>query len=80
MTVEELYSRFLESGGVTTDSRKCGPGLIFFALKGERFDGNEFVRGALEQGCPLAVMDNGSLYDPKNKSHRNNGNQRQNHH
>ena len=64
MTVEELYSRFLESGGVTTDSRKCGPGLIFFALKGERFDGNEFVRGALEQGCPLAVMDNASLYDP----------------
>ena len=36
---------------------------MFFALKGERFDGNEFVRGALEQGCPYAVMDNAGLYD-----------------
>ena len=63
MTVEEIYSRFKECKGVTTDSRKCGSGLMFFALKGERFDGNEFVRGALEQGCPYAVMDNAGLYD-----------------
>lgn len=63
MTVEDIYSRFRECNGVTTDSRKCGPGLMFFALKGERFDGNEFVKGALEQGSPYAVMDNVSLYD-----------------
>ena len=63
MTVEEIYSKFQKCTGVTTDSRKCGPGLMFFALKGERFDGNEFVRGALEQGCPYAVMDNAGLYD-----------------
>ena len=63
MKIEEIYSRFKECSGVTTDSRKCGPGLMFFALKGERFDGNEFVRGALEQGCPYAVMDNKDLYD-----------------
>ena len=63
MTIEEIYSRLSECAGVTTDSRKCGPGLMFFALKGERFDGNEFVRGALEQGCPYAVMDNAGLYD-----------------
>lgn len=63
MTVEEIYSIFQKCTGVTTDSRKCGPGLMFFALKGERFDGNEFVRGALEQGCPYAVMDNPDLYD-----------------
>jgi UDP-N-acetylmuramoyl-tripeptide--D-alanyl-D-alanine ligase len=63
MTVEDIYSRFRECNGVTTDSRKCGPGLMFFALKGERFDGNEFVKGALEQGCPYAVMDSVSLYD-----------------
>jgi len=64
MSIEEIYNRFLECKGVTTDSRKCGPGLMFFALKGERFDGNEFVRGALEQGCPYAVMDKTDLYDP----------------
>ena len=63
MTVEQIYSRFKECTGVTTDSRKCGPGLMFFALKGERFDGNGFVHGALEQGCPYAVMDNAALYD-----------------
>ena len=63
MTLEEIYSKFRECNGVTTDSRKCGPGLMFFALKGERFDGNEFVRGALEQGCPYAVMDSVALYD-----------------
>ena len=63
MTVEEIYSKFKGCKGITTDSRKCGPGLMFFALKGERFDGNEFVRGALEQGCPYAVMDNATLYD-----------------
>ncbi|MBR5157998.1 MAG: UDP-N-acetylmuramoyl-tripeptide--D-alanyl-D-alanine ligase [Bacteroidaceae bacterium] len=63
MTVNEIYSKFQKCTGVTTDSRKCGPGLMFFALKGERFDGNEFVRGALEQGCPYAVMDNADLYD-----------------
>ncbi len=63
MIIKEIYSRFRECTGVTTDSRKCGPGLMFFALKGERFDGNEFVRGALEQGCNYAVMDNAQLYD-----------------
>ena len=63
MEVKEIYSIFQKCTGVTTDSRKCGPGLMFFALKGERFDGNEFVRGALEQGCPYAVMDNAGLYD-----------------
>ena len=67
MRVEEIYSRLRECSGVTTDSRKCGPGLMFFALKGERFDGNEFVRGALERGCSYAVMDNASLYDAADK-------------
>ena len=63
MTIEEIYCRYSQCAGVTTDSRKCGPGLMFFALKGERFDGNEFVRGALEQGCSYAVMDDALLYD-----------------
>ena len=63
MTIEDIYLKFCQCAGVTTDSRKCGPGLMFFALKGERFDGNEFVRGALEQGCSYAVMDDASLYD-----------------
>lgn len=63
MRIEEIYSRFLECRGVTIDSRSCSPGLMFFALKGERFDGNDFVQCALEQGCPYAVMDNARLYN-----------------
>lgn len=63
MKIEQLYRLFLECGGVTTDSRRCGPGLMFFALKGERFDGNEFVMTALEQGCSYAVTDDPSKSD-----------------
>ena len=67
MTVKEIYDKLRSCTGVTTDSRKCGSGLMFFALKGERFDGNEFVRGALEQGCPYAVMDNKELFDSQDQ-------------
>lgn len=63
MKMEQLYRLFKECSGVTTDSRRCGPGLMFFALKGERFDGNEFVMTALEQGCSYAVTDDPSKSD-----------------
>lgn len=64
MKIDEIYSRFVECKGVTTDSRRINAGLMFFALKGECFDGNRFVHDALEQGCPFAVMDDSSLSDP----------------
>lgn len=57
METEDLYNRFLECSGVTTDSRTCAPGLMFFALKGERFNGNDYVLQALEKGCLYAVSD-----------------------
>ena len=57
METEELYKRFLECEGFTTDSRKCAPGLMFLALKGERFNGNDYVLQALEAGCRYAVTD-----------------------
>ena len=37
--------------------------MLLLTAKGERFDGNEFVRGALEKGCRYAVMDDAELYD-----------------
>lgn len=52
-----MYEKFLECGGITTDSRKCAQGLMFLALKGERFNGNDYVLQALEQGCRYAVTD-----------------------
>lgn len=57
METAELYQYFLASNGVTTDSRNCPPGAMFFALKGENFDGNKFAEKALQQGCRYAVVD-----------------------
>ena len=57
MNIEELYRCFLESDGITTDSRNCAPGLMFMALKGERFNGNDYILQALEKGCVYAVTD-----------------------
>lgn len=53
----ELYDLFLEHPQVTTDSRNCKTGSIFFALKGEFFNANEFAAQALEKGCAYAVVD-----------------------
>jgi UDP-N-acetylmuramoyl-tripeptide--D-alanyl-D-alanine ligase len=57
MEIEKLYSFYLESGQVSTDTRKIIPGSIFFALKGDRFNANEFAAQALETGASFAVID-----------------------
>lgn len=59
--LQALLNVFDRSRGVTTDSRKCGPGLLYFALKGERFDGNEFAPEAISKGCIAAVVDDASV-------------------
>lgn len=58
MKVKELHKLFVKHPAVTTDSRNCPEGSIFFALKGERFDGNQFAEKALASGCSYAVIDN----------------------
>ena len=57
MSIEELYDIFLEHPVVTTDSRDCPEGSIFFALKGETFNGNAYAQSAIEKGCSFAVVD-----------------------
>jgi len=47
--------------GVSIDSRSLSAGDAFFAIRGERLDGHDFVRGALEAGAALAVVENGRL-------------------
>ena len=64
MKIEELYSCFVKSTGITTDTRKCSKGMMFVALKGENFDGNSYAGTALEQGCSYAVVDNADYADP----------------
>jgi len=56
--LEKVYSEYKKSYSVTTDSRNIKPGSIFFALKGDRFDGNQFAATALSQGASIAVVDN----------------------
>lgn len=58
MGISELYELFIHHPIVTTDSRNCPRGSIFFALKGERFDGNQYAETALATGCSYAVIDN----------------------
>ena len=62
MNLIDIYQLFLHHQQVTTDSRNCPKGAMFFALKGERFDGNKFAEKALEAGCAYAIIDNPTYY------------------
>lgn len=61
--IDELYKIFLQHPEVTTDSRNCPEGSIFFALKGDTFDGNMYVRQALDKGCSYAVIEEAEYTD-----------------
>lgn len=56
MTIPEIYKLFNSCNGVTTDTRTLKGGEMFFALKGENFDGNEYALKALEAGAAYAVV------------------------
>jgi len=64
MEISSLYQLFLQYPRICTDSRKCSKDSIFFALKGENFNGNAFAAKALEAGCAYAIIDE-ELYDMK---------------
>lgn len=55
--IENLYKRYLESGIVSTDTRNIIPGSLFFALRGDKFNANEFADEALEKGAAAVVVD-----------------------
>ena len=65
MLSSELYNYFKESSSVSTDTRLINKGSIFFALKGENFDGNKFAEEAIKSGASYAVIDDQSLNNPK---------------
>jgi len=54
---EKIFNAFLEKRLVTTDSRNIPSGSLFFALKGENFNGNAFATDALAQGAAYAIVD-----------------------
>lgn len=56
INITALYDIFRKCGAVTTDTRTLKGGELFFALKGENFDGNEYALKALEAGAAYAVV------------------------
>lgn len=59
--MKEIYSLFLQSKGVSTDTRNIFDNCIFFALKGDNFNGNQFAETALQKGASYAIVDDPSV-------------------
>jgi len=57
MLIEELYKLYQKHPSVQTDTRKLKKGDLFFALKGEKFNGNAFAQQAIEIGAAYVVID-----------------------
>lgn len=55
--IQSIYTAFLNSSGISTDSRKIKQGQIFFALSGANFNGNLFAKKALENGADFVVIE-----------------------
>lgn len=62
---EKLYNLFLKNRRISTDSRNIPEDCLFFALKGERFDGNRFAKVALQKGAAYAIVDDPSVVEDK---------------
>lgn len=57
MKIQELHLAFLANPSVSTDTRKIKENDIFFALKGENFNGNTYAQKALDSGASLVIID-----------------------
>lgn len=63
-TTEEIYQIFKEKPVISTDTRKIEENCIFFALKGENFNGNKFAKTALENGAAYSIIDEKEYFIP----------------
>lgn len=63
MNATDLYSIFLRHPVIVTDSRRVVPGCLFFALRGDTFNGNHFAAAALAQGAAHCIVDDAALRD-----------------
>ncbi|MGL4364863.1 MAG: UDP-N-acetylmuramoyl-tripeptide--D-alanyl-D-alanine ligase [Bacteroidales bacterium] len=57
MEISELHSLFLRTSGVCIDTRNLLPSCMFFALKGENFNGNSYAQLALKKGASYVIVD-----------------------
>lgn len=58
MTISQLYDCFRACKGVSTDTRQITEDCLFVALRGDKFDGNQYAKDALEKGAKYAIVDN----------------------
>lgn len=65
MNTADLHRIFLSSSGISTDTRSIEPANLFFALKGDNFNANEFAKDALAKGAAHAVIDDPAYDDSK---------------
>lgn len=61
LSTQQLYTRFLECSGISTDTRSITPNSLFIALKGPNFNANAFAAEALQKGARFAVVDDPSV-------------------
>jgi len=61
-TIETIYNIYRTNYKLTTDSRAVETGMVYLALRGERFDGNQFAKQALDNGASLVIVDNADFY------------------
>lgn len=57
MSISELYEIFIKYPKISTDSRKIEKDSLFFALKGDSFNGNIYATKALENGATFSIID-----------------------
>ena len=58
MELKKIYEIFLNSSGVSIDTRTIKQNNIYFAIKGPNFDGNKFANEAINKGAIFSVVDN----------------------
>ena len=63
MTISELYKIYEAFPIICTDSRNIKQNSIFFALKGENFNGNKFAHQSINNGCKHAIIDDEKYHD-----------------
>jgi len=61
MEIASIYKKFEACASVSTDTRKINRDDMYFALKGDNFDGNKFVKQAFENGAKYCVVDDSNV-------------------
>lgn len=67
MNIDQLYTIYKTNNSICTDTRKLENGDMYFALKGDNFDGNAFTEKALQKGASFCIVDDKKLKNKSNK-------------